>query len=66
MVNENITTQIKIKMVKDGIKQQKLSEKSGVDRTRLSQILNGHNWTRDTMNKILNALELTELITLLR
>ena len=66
MVDQDIITQVKMQMAAKGIKQQKLSERSGVDRSRISQILNGQNWTRNTMIKVLKALELNELITLLK
>lgn len=66
MENTNILKQIKVKMAVMDLNQGQLSEKSGLHRTRLSQILNGDNWTRLTMIKILKALELNELINLIK
>ncbi len=66
MKNEQILKQIRVKMAVMELNQNELSEKSKVHRTLLSQVLNGSNWTRDTMVKILEALELTDLIKLLK
>lgn len=67
MNNEQILTQIKGKMDSLGMSQKTLSEKTLIDRGAISRILNGtNNWTRDTMVKILEALELTDLIKLLK
>ena len=67
MNNEQILNQIKDKMDSLGMSQKTLSEKTLIDRPAISRILNGTtNWTKDTMVKILEALELNELINLLK
>lgn len=66
MNSEQILKQIRVKMAVMEFNQNQLSENSGVHRTLLSQILNGSNWTKDTMVRILEALELNELIKLLK
>lgn len=66
MNNEQILKQIRVKMAVMELNQNQLSEKSGVHRTLLSQILNGSNWTKDTMIRVLEALELNDLINLLK
>ena len=67
MNNEQILMQVKVKMTKLEMSQKTLSEKTRIDRPAISRILNGTtNWTKDTMVKILEALELKELITLLK
>ena len=67
MNNEQILMQVQVQMTKLEMSQKTLSEKTLITRGNVSKILNGtHNWTRDTMVKILKALELKELITLLK
>jgi len=67
MNNEQILTQIKGKMDSLKMSQKTLSEETLIDRGAISRVLNGsHNWTRDTMVRILEALELNELINLLK
>lgn len=67
MNNEQILTQIKDKMDSLGMSQKTLSEKTLIDRPAISRILNGTtNWTKDTIIKILKAVKLNDLITLLK
>lgn len=67
MNNEQILMQVKVQMTKLEMSQKTLSEKTLITRGNVSKILNGtHNWTRDTMIKILITVELKELINLLK
>lgn len=67
MNNERIIMQVKVKMTKIEMSQKDLSEKTLITRSNVSKILNGtHNWTRDTMVKILEAVELKSLIEFLK
>ena len=68
MNNEHIREQIKTAMHEQGLNQSGLTEKSGVSRQRISQIINtdGYNWSYKTIVKVLEALELNELISLLK
>ena len=67
MNNEQILMQVKVQMTKLEMSQKTLSENTLIPRGNISRILSGErNWTRDTMVKILEALELTDLIKLLK
>ncbi len=68
MKNEHIREQIKAEMDKRDWSQSKLAELSGVSRQRISQIINtkGYNWSHKTIVRVLEALELTDLIKLLK
>lgn len=67
MDNEQILMQVKVQMTKLEMSQKTLSENTLIPRGNISRILSGErNWTRDTMVKILEALELTDLIKLLK
>ena len=66
MIEENIPTKIKMQMAKLNFSQTSLSEKSGVTRQIISKIINGQNWNRNTMVRVLKALELEHVIKLLK
>lgn len=68
MKNKHIREQIKFAMYRLDWSQTMLAEKSGVSRQRISKIINldGYNWSYKTIVKVLEALELNDLIILLK
>lgn len=66
MNKEQILSKIKIEMALQDVNQLKLSELSSIPRQTISRMLNNGNWTKLTMVRVLDALELKELSTLLK
>ena len=62
----NIKEQIIQKMSEKGMSQKTLAHKSLVSRPTISKILKGEDWTKSCVVRVLEALELNELINLLK
>lgn len=62
----NIREQIILKMAEKGMSQDTLAQKSNVSRPTISKMIKGEDWTKSCVIRVLEALELNELINLLK